>query len=233
MKAASKVKQQQRFPLLIPAEERSPVTSGDLEDRKKATGKILAALYARVSTKDKDQDPEMQLKELRNYCSLRGWEIAHEYVDVGFSGSSADRPQFDEMMGDATSWKHKFDVILVWKLDRFGRSVLNLVFCLQNLHQAGVGFISVRDNLDFTTAVGRLMFHVIAAMAEFERDLTIERVRAGIDNARAKGTKFGRPSVVASATVVASLRAQGLSWRKIGAQLEISEATARRLYKRQ
>jgi DNA invertase Pin-like site-specific DNA recombinase len=148
------------------------------------------ALYARVSTCN-GQDPEMQLSELREYASRRGWTIAREYVDQGVSGSKESRPQLNQLMTDAH--RRKFDAVLAWKIDRFGRSLKHLVNALADLCAYGVAFISFRDNLDLSTPSGRLMFQIIGAMAEFERSLIQERVRAGLRNARAKGKKFGRP----------------------------------------
>src|SRR5271166_6657592 len=152
-----------------------------------------AALYARVSTKDKGQDPEMQLTELREFAAKRGWQVAGEFVDVGVSGSRDSRPQLDAMMRLAKT--RKLDVIAVWKLDRFGRSLRHLVDTLEELKAVGCAFVSLRDNLDLTTPAGRMMFHVIGAMAEFERELIRERVRAGVAHARSKGQKLGRPKV--------------------------------------
>ncbi len=154
-----------------------------------------AALYARCSTHDKGQDPELQLAPLREYCQRRGFTITGEYIDNGVSGSKDSRPQLDRLLEAAR--KRQIDLILVWKLDRFGRSLRQLVTALDELSSIGIGFISYQDNIDLTTAQGRLMFHIIGAMAEFERELTRERVRAGIANARRKGKKIGRKPVPA------------------------------------
>ena len=118
---------------------------------------------------DKGQDPELQLVPLREYCQRRGFTVAGEYVDNGISGTKERRPQLDRLFEAAR--KRQIDVILVWKLDRFGRSLKQLVTALEELSSLGVGFISYQDNLDLTTAQGRLMFHIIGAMAEFEREL--------------------------------------------------------------
>jgi DNA invertase Pin-like site-specific DNA recombinase len=146
-------------------------------------------LYARCSTHDR-QDPELQLFPLREYAQKRGMTITGEFVDNGISGSKDHRPQLDRLMDAAR--KRQVDVILVWKLDRFGRSLKQLVTTLDELSNLGIGFISYQDNLDFSTAQGRLMFHIIASMAEFERELIKERVKAGIENARRKGKRLGR-----------------------------------------
>lgn len=148
-----------------------------------------AALYARVSTLN-GQNPDMQLAELREYARRRGWTVSGEYVDLGVSGSRESRPEFNRMMAHAHA--RSFDAIAVWKLDRMGRSLKHLVNTLADLQAYGVAFISLRDNLDLSTPSGRLMFHVIAAMAEFERALIRERVSAGIQAARARGKRVGR-----------------------------------------
>jgi len=178
---------------------------------------INAAVYARVSTRDRGQDPEMQLAELREYIAKRGWQLAGEFVDVGVSGSKDSRPQLDAMMRLAKS--RKLDVIAVWKLDRFGRSLRHLVDSLEELKAVGCAFVSLRDNLDLSTPAGRMMFHVIGAMAEFERELIRERVRAGLAHARSKGQKLGRPRVRRDrdqdAKVIRQMRAEGDSYGEI------------------
>lgn len=186
---------------------------------------IRVALYARVSTLN-NQDPEMQLAELREYVNRRGWLIAEEYVDQGVSGSQESRPALNALMGDAH--RRRFDAILVWKIDRFGRSLKHLVNSLAELAALGVAFVSFRDNLDLSTPSGRLMFQIIGAMAEFERALIQERVRAGLRNARAKGKRLGRPPVVADVARIASLRSQGCSWAQIKAEVGVSKGTAQR-----
>lgn len=183
------------------------------------------ALYARVSTLN-NQDPEMQLAELRDYVNRRGWQISEEYTDQGVSGSKESRPALNRLMADAC--RRRFDAVLVWKIDRFGRSLKHLVNALAELAALGVAFISLRDNLDLSTPSGRLMFQIIGAMAEFERALIQERVRAGISNARAKGKRIGRPRVFVDATRIASLRAQGRSWSQIVAEMRIGKGTAQR-----
>ena len=183
------------------------------------------ALYARVSTPI-GQDPEMQLRELREYASRRGWLVGKEYVDRGVSGTRESRPALNDLMADAH--RRKFDAVLVWKIDRFGRSLRHLVNSLAELGALGVAFVSFRDNLDLSTPSGRLMFQIIGAMAEFERALIQERVRAGLRNAQAKGRRLGRPRVVVDASRIASLRAQGRSWSQVGAELRVSKGTAQR-----
>jgi DNA invertase Pin-like site-specific DNA recombinase len=168
----------------------------------------------------------MQLTELREFVAKRGWQLAGEFVDVGVSGSKDSRPQLDAMMRLAKT--RKLDVIAVWKLDRFGRSLRHLVDTLAELKAVGCDFVSLRDNLDLSTPAGRMMFHVIGAMAEFERELIRERVRAGLAHARSKGQKLGRPKVKRErdkdAKVIRKLRAEGESYGEIAAELGRSKA---------
>jgi DNA invertase Pin-like site-specific DNA recombinase len=183
------------------------------------------ALYARVSTSNGQQDPEMQLRELREYAKHRELIIIDEYIDR-MTGSKDSRPALNRLMGDAC--QRRFDAVLVWKLDRFGRSLRHLVNAIAELEALGVAFISLRDNLDLTTPSGRLMFQIVGAMAEFERALIQERVKAGLRNARAKGKRLGRPPVFANASRIRSLRQQGRSWAQIVAATGISKGTAQR-----
>ena len=188
---------------------------------------VRVALYARVSTLN-NQDPEMQLAELREYAGRRGWQISEEYTDQGVSGCKESRPALNRLMSDAC--RRRFDAILVWKIDRFGRSLKHLVNSLADLAALGVAFISLRDNIDLSTPSGRLMFQLLGAMAEFERALIQERVRAGIRNARAKGKRLGRPRVIVDASRIVDLRAQGRSWAQIRAELGVSKGTAQRAF---
>src|SRR5947209_14152182 len=180
-----------------------------------------AALYARVSMVV-GQNPEMQLTELREYAGRRSWQVVGEFVDRT-SGAKEQRPALNRMMVDAR--QRRFDVIVVWKIDRFGRSLKHLVNALAELDALGVAFVSLRDNLDLGTPSGRLMFQIIGAMAEFERALIQERVRAGLRNARAKGKRLGRPRAIVDASRVAALRATGASWRAISRELGVGIAT--------
>jgi DNA invertase Pin-like site-specific DNA recombinase len=183
---------------------------------------MRVALYARVSTCN-GQSPEMQLAELREYASRRGWEVYGEYVDSGISGSKESRPELNRLMSDVHL--RRIDVVLCWKVDRFGRSLKHLVNALADLDSYGVAFVSLRDNLDLSTPSGRLMFQIIGAMAEFERSLTQERVRAGLRNAKLKGKTLGRPPLTLDRDRIARLRASGASIREISAQLAVSTAT--------
>jgi DNA invertase Pin-like site-specific DNA recombinase len=184
---------------------------------------LRVAMYARVSTIDKGQDPDLQLRELREYVERRGWTIVNEYVDKGHSGAKESRPALNRMITDAR--RRKFDVIAVWKLDRFGRSLKHLVTALADLESLGITFVSLRDGFDLSTASGRLMFQIIGAMGEFERNLIRERVKAGMTNARRKGIRIGRPSGPAIKIDMRSVRARrdsGESLRSIASDLGCS-----------
>ncbi len=182
------------------------------------------AIYARVSTLN-GQHPEMQLNELREYAVLRNWEVTNEYVDEGVSGSKESRPALNRMMANAH--RRRFDAVLVWKIDRFGRSLKHLVNALADLDAYGVAFISLRDNLDLTTPTGRLMYGVVGAMAEFELSLTKERVKSGLINARARGKQLGRPRRVVDRDTILAMQAQGTSLRNIATKLGVGYGTIR------
>jgi DNA invertase Pin-like site-specific DNA recombinase len=167
----------------------------------------------------------MQLAELREHAARRGWEIATEYVDEGVSGSKESRPALNRLMSDAH--RRRFDSVLVWKIDRFGRSLKHLVTALADLDAYGVAFVSLRDNLDLSTPTGRLMFAVIGAMAEFELSLTKERVRCGLKNARANGKQLGRPRRVVSNDQLLRLKSEGSSLRDIAVMLGVGYGTVR------
>lgn len=179
-----------------------------------------AAIYARVSTTGNGQSPEMQLRELREYCERRGWQIAGEYVDAGISGAKDRRPELDRMMADAH--KRRFDVVAVWKFDRFARSVSHLLRALDTFRVLGIEFVSLSESLDTATPAGRMVFTVLGAVAELERSLIAERVRAGLRNAKAKGRKLGRPRVAVDVAQIARLRAQKRSWPQIAAEMGLS-----------
>jgi DNA invertase Pin-like site-specific DNA recombinase len=182
---------------------------------------MRVAFYSRVSTINHGQDPEMQTRELREYAARRGWTIAGEYVDAGFSGAKDRRPELDKLMADAH--RRWFDVVAVWKFDRFARSVSHLLRALDTFRALGIEFVSLSESLD---TAGRMVFTVLGAVAELERSLIVERVRAGLRNARAKGKRLGRPRVAVDTAKIASLRAQGRSWPQIGRELGVSVGTA-------
>src|SRR5258707_1342590 len=144
---------------------------------------MRTAIYARVSTNN-GQDPEMQLRELREYCQRRRWEITREYVDIGISGGKEKRPKLDELVRDAL--RRHFDVVVVWRFDRFARSVSHLLRALENFRSLGIEFVSLSEQVDTSTPTGKMIFTVLGAVAELERSLIAERVRAGLRNARVR-----------------------------------------------
>ena len=185
---------------------------------------MRVGLYARVSTLDKGQDVDLQLRDLREYAGARGWEVFREYVDEGQSGAKDRRPALDELLTDAR--RRKIDVVAVWRLDRLGRSLKHLIGLLDELHALGVGFISLGESLDFTTPAGRLMFHLLGAFAQFERDIIRERVKAGMANAKAKGKPIGRRPKIALGDLrtAVGLRGRGESIRGIAGVLGVSKS---------
>ncbi len=185
---------------------------------------MRAALYARVSTSGHGQTVEPQLLELREYCERRGWQIVGEYLDEGISGAKDSRPELNRLMADAH--KRRFDAVAVWKFDRFARSVSHLLRALETFNALGIAFVSLSEQIDTTTPTGRMIFTVLGAVAELERSLIAERVRAGLRNARAKGKRLGRPRVAVDAGRIAAMRASGASWPAIAAALGVSVGTA-------
>lgn len=177
---------------------------------------MRVALYARVSTINHGQDVGLQTSELRLYAESRGWEVVGEYTDT-ISGAKESRPALNRLMAEAKA-RH-LDVIAVWKLDRFGRSAKHLVNALSELQALGVAFVSLRDNLDFSTPAGRLQFQMLAAFAEFERAMIAERVKAGVARRKAKGLPVGRQPKVMDLDKARALQAEGLSIREIAKRL--------------
>lgn len=185
---------------------------------------MKTAIYARVSTGNGAQSPEMQIRELREYCKRRGWEISREYVDEGVSGATEKRPELMRLMGDVH--RRYVDKVVVWRFDRMARSVSHLLRVLETFKALGVEFISLSEQIDTSTPAGKMIFTVLGAVAELERSLIAERVKAGLRNARAKGKRLGRPRKIANSNEINRLRAQGASWRAVGAALGVSAATA-------
>jgi putative DNA-invertase from lambdoid prophage Rac len=184
---------------------------------------MRVALYARVSTND--QNCDLQLRELGLYTAARKWEVAGEYVDTGWSGSKANRPELIRLMADAR--KRRFDAVLVWKLDRWGRSVADSIKQIQELASLGVRFIAVTQNIDTdeSNPMARFLLHIMAAFAELERELIRERTVAGVRTARSKGKTLGRPKRVFRRDEVMRLRGEGLSWRAISRHVGIPVST--------
>jgi DNA invertase Pin-like site-specific DNA recombinase len=183
---------------------------------------MIAAIYARVSTTD--QHNEIQVTELTEYVERRGWTLGGVYQDQ-ISGAKGKRPGVDALMADARP--HKFDVVLVWKLDRFGRSVIDLVGKLRELESCGVRFIAVSQGIDTDSAnpTARLLTHILAAVAEFERSLIVERVSAGLKHAKANGQAIGRPRRVFDRQKALDLREQGVSLPQIARALGVGYGT--------
>lgn len=168
----------------------------------------------------------MQLREAREFCEGRKWNF-QLFADPGWSGAKEHRPELDRMM--ALIRRRKFDVVVVYRFDRFARSTKQLVNALDEFQALGIQFVSLHEAIDTTTPTGRLAFHIFAAIAEFERELARERVRSGLANARAKGKVLGRPRVLADRNRIVAMRDEGLSWRTIGRMLGINHETCRRL----
>jgi DNA invertase Pin-like site-specific DNA recombinase len=169
----------------------------------------------------------MQIRDFAEYCQRRGW-TATEYVDVGVSGAKDRRPELDRLMADAH--RRRFDVVVVWSFDRMARSVSHLLRALETFNALGIAFVSLREQIDTSTPAGKMMFTVLGAVAELERSLIAERVRAGLRNAKAKGRQLGRPRVAVDAARIAALRAHGRSWREITVELGISKGSAQRAF---
>ncbi len=181
------------------------------------------ALYARVSTKNNGQNPETQLLALRKYAQARELEIVQTYVDAGYSGAKASRPELDRLMMDAR--RRKFNIVLVTRLDRLARSLKQLVMTLDELRELGISFVSLQEAFDTSTSTGILLFQVVGAIAEFERSLIRERVVLGLQRVQAQGKKLGRPRVQIDLDKLRELHGAGLSHRKIAAVMGISQAT--------
>jgi DNA invertase Pin-like site-specific DNA recombinase len=185
---------------------------------------MKAAIYARVSTQD--QQCEMQLTDLRSYVERMGW-TGVEYVEKASGKAGVKRPELARLMADAQ--QRRVDVVLVWKLDRFGRSVQEFVDRVLLLDRAGVRFIAVTQGIDTDqgSPAGKLLMHILAAIAEFERDLIRERVKAGVAEAKRKGKHCGRPKRVFRRDEAVRMRAKGMSWRAIEKALGVPQATIR------
>jgi DNA invertase Pin-like site-specific DNA recombinase len=179
------------------------------------------AIYARVSTGE--QDVTNQLHQLYRYCEARGWELHREYVDVGLSGAKADRPELEALMRDARSLK--FKCVLVWKFDRLFRSVEHMLGALAEFRSLGIDFVSLTESIDTTTPAGKMVFTMLAAVAEFERDLARERTCAGMERARTAGKRIGRPPLALDLARARRLRndpEHPMSFRQIAKEMRVS-----------
>lgn len=185
------------------------------------------ALYARVSTKQHGQDPETQLMPLRELVRSRGFELHAEYCDLGWSGSKERRPQLDRLMADARA--KKFHAVMVARFDRFARSTKHLLTALAEFDELGIDFISLNEHVDTSSAMGRMVFTVLAAVAELERALIRERVQAGVDRAKKQGKKLGRPRAIVDEQRIREQIAAGESINSVAQQWAISRGVVRRL----
>ena len=198
-----------------------------------------AALYVRVSTSNRaarnqavfEQNPKVQEQPLRQMAEQRGWSVARVYSDR-MSGASDQRPGLNALMQDAR--RGAFDVVVVWRFDRFARSIEQLVLALAEFRTLGIDFVSSQEALDTSTPMGKAMFTIIGAMAELERNVIRERIVAGLEHAKTHGTKsgaaVGRPRAIFDRAAVVELRSAGRSWRETAAALGVSVRSARRVY---
>jgi DNA invertase Pin-like site-specific DNA recombinase len=188
---------------------------------------MRVGLYARVSTMH-NQNPARQLAELREHATRRGWEVVSEYIDRGITGARERRPELDRLWTDCR--KRKVDAVLVYRYDRFARSLRQLVNALEEFRALGIDFISLHEGVDTSTPNGRLVFGIFASIAEFERELIRGSVISGLAAAQARGVRLGRPRRAVDAAKVVALRAAGASWREISEKLEIGVGTACRAF---
>jgi DNA invertase Pin-like site-specific DNA recombinase len=186
-----------------------------------------ATIYARVSTRE--QNVDMQLIDLRGYAKARGLNVIQEYIDYG-SGSKNDRKNYLKLFDDVR--KRKTDIVLVWKFDRFARSTKELISALEEFRSIGVDFISFKENMDTTTHMGKILFTIISAFAEFEKAVLRERVVAGMEKARAKGIEFGRPKIPEFKIKDAlEMKATGADYKEICKKLGISKSAYYKIVK--
>jgi DNA invertase Pin-like site-specific DNA recombinase len=193
-------------------------------DRTKAT---RAALYLRVSTKNHGQTTDTQAVALREYAAHRGFQVVNEYADEGISGAKDRRPALDRLMADAR--KRRFDAVLVARFDRFARSTKHLVLALEEFSSLGIDFISLNESIDTSSPMGRMVFTVIAAVAELERSIIKERVVMGLARAKGQGKRLGRPVTFVSEVKAQQLASDGFSLREIGDRLGVSHMKVARL----
>jgi DNA invertase Pin-like site-specific DNA recombinase len=184
---------------------------------------MRVGIYARVSTKE--QNCDLQLRDLRAYCAARQFTVVREYVDLGQSGTKDTRPALNELMADAR--KRKLDAVLVWRFDRFARSTKHLLLSLEEFRALGLQFISYQESIETGTPLGQAVFVIVAAVAQLERDLICERVNAGIRNARARGKRLGRPRQYVNSETILELKAGGMSLRQIASKLGVGYGTVR------
>ena len=191
------------------------------------------AIYGRVST-NSGQNPEMQIRELREYCKNRDWKIVGEFIDSGISGVTDSRPQLNKLMADAH--RRRFDIVAVWDFSRFARSTSHLLRALETFSSLGIGCVSLREQIDTSTPTGKMVFTILGSVAELERSLIGERVRAGLRNAKAQGQRLGRPPLKElTAADVRQIRRDRrrsrLSFKELAAKHGVSTWTAFQLCK--
>src|SRR5437762_1020664 len=174
---------------------------------------------------ERGQNPETQLLPLREYAVNRGFTIIDEYVDVGISGSKDRRPHLDRMMADAR--QRRFDLVLVWRFDRFARSVRHLILALEEFDAIRIDFISLNESIDTSTPMGRMVFTILGAVGELERSLIRERVQAGVDRAKRQGKRLGRPTVIVDREKIRQCAAAGHSIKSLAKEWQIARATVR------
>jgi len=188
--------------------------------------KMKVALYCRVSTRDQAASIQNQTEELQRYAAHRMWDIFQIYIDEGVSGAKDRRPALDLLMTDAR--RRRFDVVIVWKFDRFARSAQHLLNALAEFKELGIDFCSLQDAVDTTTAYGKAMFTIIGAMAELERELIRQRVLHGLQKAKERGAAIGRPKVDFDRAQAQVLLSEGHSYSSIGKLLGVSRMTVSR-----
>lgn len=186
---------------------------------------MKTAAYLRVSTTE--QTTDNQKNSIENYCNANSWKFPRYYVDEGISGAKHSRPALDQLKKDIKA--NKVDTLIVWKFDRLARSTSHLLEVLELLQRSQCDFVSVTESVDTTTAAGKMILVFISAVAEFERSLIAERVKAGLDRAKANGTKLGRPRVGFDVNEAITLKQSGLSWSQLAKRMNVSSATLRRV----
>jgi DNA invertase Pin-like site-specific DNA recombinase len=185
---------------------------------------VRAAAYHRVSRHD--QNPQLQQDEVAELVERRGWQLAKSYTDEGISGSRDRRPELDQLLADAR--RRRFDLLVVWRADRLFRSLKHMVTTLDELAALGIGFTSVTEPFDTSTPSGKLLLHLVSAMAEFERSILIERTKAGLAAAIRRGVKVGRPRAEIDVERARTLRAEGKTFREVAVELGVGAATLHR-----
>lgn len=188
---------------------------------------MRVAFYCRVSTAE--QTVENQLRELRRYCDSRGLKEVMVYKDEGVSGAKDRRLGLDNLMADARS--RKFKMVIVWKFDRFARSTQHLLTALQEFHDLDIDFVSCSEGIDTSTAMGKMVFTFLSAIAEFERELIRERVKSGLERAKEEGVRLGRPRVGFDVAEAVRMQEEGLGVRRIAVRLGVSPSTVHRALK--